>query len=52
MVIEFISKSNRAGFCVGYFNLRGWEAPYSHVEQWPGDDLRRVCPEPPVHLFP
>jgi len=48
---ETIALSDRADFCVGYFNLRGWKALYCYAEQWSGDDLRRVCPRPPVHLI-
>lgn len=33
---ETIPVADRADFCVGYFNLRGWKQLDSHIETWVG----------------
>lgn len=40
---ETLALSDRADFCVGYFNLRGWKQLHAQVEKWAGSDVGHCC---------
>jgi hypothetical protein len=38
---QTLTLSNRADFCVGYFNLRGWKQLDQYIDAWSGQDSQR-----------
>lgn len=36
---QALTVAYRADFCIGYFNLRGWQQIDSIIDSWPGGDL-------------
>jgi hypothetical protein len=38
---ETLGLSQRADFCVGYFNLRGWDGLGGRIEEWAGEENSR-----------
>lgn len=40
---DTLNVSERADFCVGYFNLRGWKRLHGYVERWAGAESGQCC---------
>ncbi len=35
---QTLEVDDRADFCVGYFNMRGWKTLVRFIERWPGGE--------------
>jgi len=35
---QMLELDDRADFCVGYFNLRGWRQLHNYVDRWIGQE--------------
>ena len=40
-LISTLHSAQRADFCVGYFNLRGWRVLQPYIDPWPGTETQR-----------
>ncbi|MDZ4769834.1 MAG: hypothetical protein SGJ24_11955, partial [Chloroflexota bacterium] len=41
-LVRTLDNAEHADFCVGYFNLRGWQLLSPRIETWRGDESSRV----------
>jgi superfamily II DNA or RNA helicase len=42
-LVQTLDVSERADFCVGYFNLRGWRKLHESVDRWAGQPSGQCC---------